>query len=376
MQKVADKQIMLWGAEGAFTPGISTPETRDVEALRLFQSFLCNSADERTKLSNVIMLWETVPKYSGEILNSVKNEELPNAHEVDFAIADHPFKMTLFPGTYYPTKNSKPLRRYPGAREQAVEQALIHLACDQAEMHRVDGETLYRVQFSIRDMARVLKAMGSTLSHAQVRQALEVLSSTIMTIKEGNDQRSSDKRHPILPSFDRIQSKEGLKQGKDVWRVQLHPLVSHAIRNVTYRQYPLSHTFGFTPYASYLIRQMHYLAPNISPAHPFTFRIQALRATTPGLNHKKISGSINALKRELEKMKVAGLLEDFHVEEIFPKRRPRGRPSPIDAEFTLHPGKDWIQHVMAGSRRMGENERTLGLPRSQRKARQETLPLL
>lgn len=373
------QQLMLWGPDGPFSPGVSPPAVRDVEALRLFQSFLCNGEEERSQLSNVIMLWESIPKYSAEQFNSTRREgSLPNAHEVDFRIADYPFRLTLFPGTYYPNrKDAEPLRRFPGAREQAVEQALIHLACDQAEMHRENGETLYRVQFSIRDLSRVLKEMGSTLSHAQIRQALEVLSSAIMTITAGDDQRAIDRRHPILPSFERTRKgKENVSQGHDVWWVQLHPLVSHAIRNVTYRQYPLSHTLGFPPFASYLIRQMHYLAPNISPEYPFTFSLQVLRTTTPGLNHKRLSGSIKALDRELEKMKETGMIESFETVEIFPKKRPRGRPSPIDVEFTLYPGKDWIAHVMAGSKRLSETERTLGLPRSKRKERQEMLPPL
>ena len=73
-------------------------------------------------------------------------------------------------------------------------------------------------------------------------------------------------------------------------------------------------------------------------------------------------------------MKVDGLLEDYKVEELYPARRPRGRPSIIDAEFTLYPGKEWIKQVMAGSKRMAASEQSLGLPRSQRKDRQMTLP--
>ena len=81
-----------------------------------------------------------------------------------------------------------------------------------------------------------------------------------------------------------------------------------------------------------------------------------------------------ALTKELNKMKVDGLLEDYDIEEIFPVRRPRGRPTPIDFEVTLYPGKEWIKNVKAASTRVSVTEQSLGLRRSERGQRQLTLP--
>ncbi|ASL28919.1 hypothetical protein E0E54_13780 [Azotobacter chroococcum] len=372
-----EEKIFLWGPAGCFEPEIVPPGQRDLEALRLFQSFLCNNETERTGLSNVIMLWEQIPKFSAEHLND-KSGIVPNDYKVDFTIAGHPFRLTLFPGTYYPKVcKSDPKRRFPGAREQAVEQALNHIACAQAETHEVNGETLYRVCFTTREVARTLKGMGSTLSHGQIREALEVLSSTTMTISSrSEDGIKHEARRPILPSFERTTTDSDMAVGKDVWSAHLHPLVSNAIRNVTYRQYPVAHTLGFAPFAAFLIRQMHYMAPNISTNHPFSFRLVALKEMTPGLHHKRLRDSIRAMIRELDKMKESGLLHDYQCEEVFPARRLNGRPAPIDAEFTLYPGKDWVKHVMAGSKRMLVAEKSLGLPRSRRSERQMNLPLL
>ncbi|WP_455233089.1 hypothetical protein [Geopseudomonas aromaticivorans] len=377
-EQLNDK-VYLWGPEGRrFIPQISPPGQRDLDALRLFQSFLCNSEEERNRLSNVIGLWELVPKFSAEHLNS-KSGIVPNDHKIDFEISGHPFRLTMFPGTYY-TKagDSEALRRYPGAREQAVEGALIHIACGQAEAHQVDGKTRYSVRFSTRDVARTLKMMGSTLSNGQIREALEVLSSTIMTISNvpvGN-QAHYEIREPILPSFERVSSKGAEAQGYDVWSAQMHPLVTHAIRNVNYRQYPIFMTKEFAPFATYLIRQMHYMAPNISGSHPFSFRISSLRGTAPGLNHKKVGDSIKAMNKELERMQADGFVSRFECLEIFPAQRKVGRPTACDAEFTLYPGREWVKHVMAGSKRMDVTERSLGLPRSKRSERQFELPLI
>lgn len=372
----SEERIFLWGPAGRFEPEIVPPGQRDLEALRLFQSFLCNDETERLGLSNVIMLWEQIPKFSAEHLNN-KSGTVPNDHKISFTIAGYPFQLTLFPGTFYPKVNkSDPKRRFPGVREQAVEQALNHIACAQAETLEINGETLYRVQFTTREVARTLKSIGSTLSHGQIREALEVLSSTTMTISScSKDGTKYETRRPILPSFERITTNSDINSGRDVWSAHLHPLVSNAIRNVTYRQYPITHTLGFAPFAAFLIRQMYYLAPNISSSCPFSFRLITLKEMTPGLHHKRLKDAIRATIRELDKMKDSGLLNSYKFEEIFPSQKKNGRPAPIDAEFTLYPGKDWVKHVMAGSKRMSVAEKSLGLPRSRRNERQIDLPL-
>ena len=370
---VTEERINLYGKEGAFTPKPTPPVNRPTEALRLFQGFLCNSDLERNGLGNVIALWEQIPKYSGEHLNT-KDGTVPNDHVIDFNIGDQAARITLFPGTYYPNrKNSKPQRRYPGVKEQAVEQAIIHHACLQAETHSVKGEVAYYVKFSISGLARTLKAMGSTLSNTQIREALEVLSSSIMTIGSGEN-LLKDNRDPILPGFERNKDELEVSNGDDVWRVKLHPLIAHAILNVTYRQFPMGIIKNYTPPGAYLIRYMHYIAPNISTSTPFSFRLCEMKRLTAGLNHVRIAGSMAALTKELNKMKVDGLLEDYDIEEIFPVRRPRGRPTPIDFEVTLYPGKEWIKNVKAASTRVSVTEQSLGLRRSERGQRQLTLP--
>lgn len=368
-----EEKIRLIGNEGAFTPQPTSPVNRPTEALRLFQGFLCNTDLERNGLGNVIALWEQIPKYSGEHLNN-KDGTVPNDHVIDFSIGDRPARVTLFPGTYYPSrKNSKPKRRYPGVKEQAVEQAIIHHACIQAETHSVKGEVAYYVKFSISGLARTLKSMGSTLSNTQIREALEVLSSSIMTIGSGEN-LLKDNRDPILPGFERNTEAQEVSNGDDVWRVKLHPLIAHAILNVTYRQFPMGITKKYTPPGAYLIRYMHYIVPNISTSTPFSFRLTEMKRLTAGLNHVRISGSMTAVTKELEKMKLDGLLDTYEVQEVFPNRRPRGRPTPIDFEITLYPGKEWIKNVKAGSARVHVTEQSLGLRRSERSQRQLTLP--
>ncbi|MFG0463894.1 hypothetical protein ACF8LF_04430, partial [Pseudomonas putida] len=177
-----------------------TAENRPVVALDLFGSFLANSSEEARRYGNVLGVWDQIPKFSAEHLNT-KDGKVPDAHQVEFQINGQTAKLTLFPGTFFPTQQSKAMRRYPGVKEQLVEQALIHHASLQGEEHMGNGGTCYSVTFTISALGRQLNAMGSTMSNTQIRQALEVLSSSVMTLSYGEGLKRRN-RDTIFSSFD------------------------------------------------------------------------------------------------------------------------------------------------------------------------------
>lgn len=352
-----------------------TAENRPVVALDLFSSFLANSTEEAKRYGNVLGVWDQIPKFSAEHLNT-KDGQVPYAHQVDFQINGQTAKLTLFPGTFFPTQHSKAMRRYPGVKEQLVEQALIHHASLQGEEHMADGGTCYSVTFTISALGRQLNAMGSTMSNAQIRQALEVLSSSVMTLSYGEGLKRRN-RDTIFSSFDHNATrKQSGNNGNDIWRVRLHALVVQSILKVTYRQYPISHLKHYSPVGAALLRRIHYIATNVSEEQPYKFTITEMKMITAGLNHIRLAGSMQALRKELERMQADHYLTRFTVEDIFASVRGRGRPVPIDYRVTLYPGPQWIKNMKAGSMRQNIIEQRLGHPRSKRQERQQHMTLL
>lgn len=349
------------------------PDKASVVALDLFGSFLVNSPEEAKGFGNVLVGWDQIPKFSAEHLNN-KDGQVPNDHSVNFRISGQEAKLTLFPGTFYPKKGSKPMRRYPGVKEQQVEQALIHHATIQAEEQTMNGDTTYYVTFTINALARWLKAMGSTMSNTQIRQALDVLSSSVMTLSYGEDLKL-DNRDTILPSFDRNNNSKDGNNGDDIWRVKLHKIIVQSILKVTYRQYPIGQLKHYSPVGAAIMRRIHYIITNVSEGQPYKFTCQEMKMVTAGLNHVRLSGSMQAISKELERMKGDDYLESYTVEEIFPEVRGRGRPTPIDYRFTLYPGPEWIKNMKAGSMRQNITEQRLSLARSKRPDRHNQLLL-
>lgn len=351
-----------------------TAANQPVAALDLFGSFLVNNTEQAKRYGNVLVGWDQIPKFSAEHLNN-KDGQVPNDHSVDFRIGSQQARLTLFPGTFYPTKTSKPMRRYPGVKEQMVEQALIHHAIVQAEEQTVNGNTSYFVTFTVNALGRQLKAMGSTMSYTQIRQALDVLSSSVMTLSYGND-LTLDNRDTILSSFDRNNlSKTIGNNGDDIWRVRFHALIVQSILQVTYRQYPINQLKDYSLVGAALMRRIHYILTNVSEEQPYQFTAKEMKMITAGLNYVRLAGSMQAIRKELERMQADQYLMRFTVEEIFPQVRGRGRPVPIDYRFTLYPGPQWIKNMKAGSMRQNIIEQRLGHPRSKRLERHEQMML-
>lgn len=351
----------------------------DEQALTLFKALLYNRPDEREVLSNAISIWDVLPRFAGERLN--QEEVLPDTFECEFELGGERCKMVLTPGTSYRMRSEPGLntptveagsseRRYPGGREQAVEQALIKIACDQAESMELEGgETVYQVSFSIKHLQDVLATFGSKYKHTQIREALDILSTSIMTIY---DRRGIHiRRRPMLPGFDCI-SPDGkaTKNPQAQWIAQLHPIVASSIRNAAYRQFNLSQFQGRKSYSAYLLKQIVLHATNISPSIPHRVVYSELRQLTSGLNYKRPRDGIDYLEREIKRMVESGCLTHYQREDRRAQQRGAGRPAIADATFHLYPGKTLIADIMAASKRQELTEQQLKLPRTKRSDRQ------
>ncbi|MCO8164188.1 hypothetical protein NJC38_18725 [Pseudomonas sp. 21LCFQ010] len=287
---------------------------------------------------------QPLPRFAAEHLNS-KDGQVPNDHSVDFRVNGRAARLTLVPGTFYPTKTSKPMRRYPGVKEQLVEQSLIQHAALQEQM--ANGDTSSSVNFTINALGRQLKAMGSTMSNTQIRQALDVLSSTVMMLSYGDDLQL-EHRGTLLSAFGRnTLSTAGGNNGDDIWCVKFHALIAESIFNVNSRQCPVDRLKHYSPVGAALLRRIHCI--EASGRKPYQFTVQEMKMIAAGLSHIRLAGSMQAIRKELERMQADHYLTCFAVEDVFPPVRGRGRPVPIDYRVTLYPGPQWIKNMKAGS---------------------------
>jgi len=103
-------------------------------------------------------------------------------------------------------------------------------------------------------------------------------------------------------------------------------------------------------------------------------RYSELQKTTSGLNYSRISDGISYLERELKRVMKDGTISRYEKELV--KKRKKGvsgRPTIVDAVFTLYPGAEMIAEVKASNTRQMRAEQELGLSPRQRQERHQSL---
>ncbi|MCO8171003.1 hypothetical protein NJC40_24860 [Pseudomonas sp. 21LCFQ02] len=130
----------------------------------------------------------------------------------------------------------------------------------------------------------------------------------------------------------------------------------------------------YSPVGAALLRRIHCI--EASGRKPYQFTVQEMKMIAAGLSHIRLAGSMQAIRKELERMQADQYLTRFTIEDMFPLVRGRGRPVPIDYRVTLYPGPQWIKNMKARSMRQNIIEQRLGHPRSKRQERQQHMTLL
>ncbi len=220
--------------EKKFEPPAMNAYTSD--QIDLFQSFLCNTDEQREQLSNAIPLWDSLPLYSVSRQWATKMQK------------EGRFPKLLIRHSVYQGGNVKvdiqPARLmeddvvneyYPGGSEELIEAALRKIATLQNHgYHHDDG---YGVCFSIHQLRKELKSRGHTRSYQQVVQSLRILARSSIEIvleKDGAKVFDSCNYFRHLSSV----SKSDLSEDPNAnWYVEFHPLITKALRAMDYRQF-------------------------------------------------------------------------------------------------------------------------------------------
>ena len=170
-----------------------TPEKRPPKEpiksaqLDLFSQFITN---DKSTVSNTVEIWESIPKYfftpkQAEKLRTADGLAKPYQWEYEYngiscAVKIQPALIEQEDGAYKAF--------FPNVTEELVEEALKKILTMQHHgIH--DANTLETwVRFSLSMVQRELKTRGRTRSRNEIKHAIEVMSSCILTLyKEGKE---------------------------------------------------------------------------------------------------------------------------------------------------------------------------------------------
>jgi hypothetical protein len=328
------------------------PESFSGKQLDLFRNFLCNTSDERDRLSNTIELWDAVPKYfvTRKKMGELRSDDgFLKSIERTFRHRNKLFTVTIRPARIIGEDKSEQ-EFYPSAREELVEDALRKIASEQNHgfLETDQRSSSSGVIFTLHMLRQELRRRGYTMSYQQVVESLEVMNKCNIEIECTNEPGRYSS--PILPELGNVSRRDYLTNPKARWVARFNSLVTESITALTYRQYDYDTVMR---HVSQLARWIHKrLAHNYSNAGMMTPYKIAFSSM------KRDSGLLDVTTQRLGVRKLDEALDELQEREVirrYDKDIARGERGSIkDVVYILTPTPSFIAQVKAANARLSQ----------------------
>lgn len=317
--------------------------------LHLFQDMLCNTEEERERLSNAIDLWDSIPRYavSRQTMARVREKDrfLEN-HTAVFHYRDRDYAVTISPARVIDLDGQQ-RDYYPSTTEELVEDALRKIAIDQQAGFFDKPSFRSGVVFTIYALREELAKHGHTRSYQEIVLALNILSKSIIEIREmGKDEFIAVS--PYLPALIAVSHNRLKNDPKSKWAAQFHPFVTESIDKATYRQF---NYMLMMSHEGRLTRWLHkYLALKYTFADytkPFRIHYATVKRDSGLLNeYTRERDAMDAVEKALSELKKKDMLSSFERGNVTGPRKKL-----LDAVFTVWPSFEFIKEVKAANKR-------------------------
>jgi hypothetical protein len=330
-------------------PPPTSPELENHQ-LNLFQEFLCNTLEERNRLSNVIDLWDNVPRYgiSRKAMTDARvNDTFLKEHETEFQYKGRTFRRILFPAK---VKDDSGVYRdyYPSANEELIEDALRKLAAEQYSGYFDNGNHRSGIIFTLYMLQEELKNRGHARSYQEIVLALNILSGSIIEISAQHTGKRLRSDQPIFPRWRWSQKAAGVViQRPDGWCNFIHWLRPASTKSLTGFNYHVMMGHR-TQLARWLHKQLALKYTFAGLTNPYEIRFSTIKRDSGLLeNYGRDRRAIDEVTKAFKELKEHSVLADFKRADVL---GPRGKIS--DVVFTLMPSMDFIRDTKAGNKRL------------------------
>lgn len=343
--------------------------------LSLFQNFLCNTDDERDKLSNTIEFWDSIPKYaiSQQAINNLRTPEghLVKPLEKLFCFRGRECRIVIKPvivdvreksdGETWQTISK---HFFPSANEELVEDALRKIAAEQNSgfFDRPVYET--GVIFTLHLLREEMKKRGHTRSYYEVKRSLDILSGSIMEIHLPSGLHFPDgkgmHRSTFLPAITYVSRSDKEADPNAKWLAKFHLLVTHSIDSLAYRQFNYHQMMQHrSQLARWLHKQLAHNYINASVTCPRTIVLSDIHANSHLLPYKRMIDNVRKLEDALHELADSRvLLKAKYPYPPFVRDDVRGpRNKLLDVSYSLTPHPDFVKHVKAANKRHSDAQR-------------------
>lgn len=332
-----------------FTP--PTVANYESPQIDLFQFFICNTEEQREKLSNAIPVWDCLPRYSMSRKYAAKLQNqgiFPQLLNINFRYFKQDISIEIQPARIR-DKSGNIVEYYPGGPEEVLEEVLRKIASiqNQGFFESTKDGCRSGVSFTIYQLRNELKNIGHSRSHSEIVLSLKILSRSLIEIKTNDKKNHAYHASPYFRSLSCVSKSDIEEDPKAQWHIEFHHLITKAIDTVEYRQFNfelmMSHS---TQLARWIYK---YLIIKYTFAHitdTFEIRYSTIKRDSALLeSYSRVRKSVEAVKNALTELVNRGVLTKFTELKVTDSNR-----NIANVSYTLFPTIGFVTDIKAASK--------------------------
>ena len=308
----------------------------------LFTTFLTN---DEGAVSNAIELWDGIPKY---FLTSKQQEKiridegLAKPFEWEYSYQSKPCTVRIQPALIE-QKDGSYKAFFPSVTEELVEEALKKIFTDQQYGYHDPDRVESWVRFTLGMIYRELKARGRARSRKEIKHAIEVLSSCILTLyQEGKEIYKG----AILSDLVTVNRDEYLFDSESQHAARLPVFLSFGINRLQYRQFNYGRLMEFNEQLTrWLYKRLIHRYRHASLIDTYHFMFSDVKQNSGLLQQGTDRRNRTKLLSSLNELQAKGVLLTFTTQDIKNGRKV------IDVKYTITAAPDFIKEQKAANKR-------------------------
>ena len=315
--------------------------------LDLFSQFITN---DKKEVSNTIEMWENIPKYfltPAQVKKLRTNTGHADPYEWQYVEKHSNFTVRIQPALIKQGTN-KYQAFFPGITEELVEEALKKILTIQTHGIHDAHKAETWVRFSLRMVLRELASRGRDRNINQIKHAIEVMSSCVITFSK---EKKEVWKGSILQDLVTVGREEYLAD-TDAQHIGRLPLfISHAINQLEYRQFNYDRLMSCDEQLSRFVYKKlinRYRHANLINNYHFMYsdlkNTGLLQQSREIDNRKKVLSALNELK---DKNIIAAYKTDERKESRII----------TDVKYVIYPSNEFIGEQKAANRRNNDCNR-------------------
>lgn len=303
----------------------------DDKQLTLFQHFLKPQKASLEDMSNTLMFWDSLPKYH---IPREKQHLLADAHgrlpvfKREVVFQNETYVMEIQPAQV--ERGGAFTDVYPGETEELIEDVLRKFLADQHLGYFDPRARTARINFTLDQIRSELKRRGKARSYQEIVDALEILGSSVLTIRRGKQAVSKD----VIVAVTGVTRETYLANPKSRWVAKFHDFIIGSITKLDYRQMNYGLLMEMrSPLTRYLYRRLcgNYVYADFNK--PYHFLYSTLRDGTEFFRSDRVRDHITRIDTSLRELQEMGLLSSIKKDE---RRGARQKLEDVRYEICAH----------------------------------------